>query len=888
MKIVLTHLKADFDALASAFGAFKLYNCDYILLDTDPESNVKTFLENEYIDINIKRFSDINLSEIDNIDLVVITDCKYANRLGNLKYILPLAKKVILYDHHPDSGWDIAANEYYIEKIGATTTLVVQELIEKEVPIDEDEASFFLLGIYEDTGFLTFYGTTPLDLKICSKLLELGANINLVSQYVKKELTKEQINILNELINNLNIYRIDGILISYSHASHDEYVEDVSYLTHRIMDIENLDCIFVFVRSGDRIFFVARSNDNRIDVSKVAEYYGGGGHPYAASATIKDMTLQEALERFKLIIKKALRFVEYARDLMTSPAVALEEDFSFEKALDIFTKYNFNTMPVVKDSKVIGIVTRQDILQGIKHGINKEPIKNIMQVEFDIVTEDTPYYTVENIIIGNNQKLVPVVKDDRLIGVITRVDLLRMFQSKLAKNKNFGNIVFNNIKIYNEKNVASIIKNRYGDSLYKIFIEIGELADKLNINVYLVGGFVRDLLLNYLNLDVDIVVEGNAILLAKRFAKIKNAKIHIHDKFKTAVVLLDGLRIDFATSRTEYYDHPGAFPIVEFSSIKRDLFRRDFTINAMAIQINKSDFGKIIDYYGGLRDIADKKIRVLHNLSFIEDPTRGIRAIRFAIRYKFDIGKHTTRLLKNAVDLNLFSRVPGSRFWYELRHLLEEDGYLEGLKLLDTFKILPFIHEKITIDEYKIRLFSNLSRIYNWYTIQFKDYVELYKCRFAILINELKFKDVKRVLKKFQFPKSFEKEFLSSFFKAKSIYGKLKRKQNIKNSEVFFYLRELNIEYVLFISALMGKDFDRCLKDYLTKFKDIKLEINGNDLIEAGFKPSKLFGVVLDELLKLKIDGKIKNKSDELSMAKILFEKFTAEKGVDEEKNYIR
>jgi len=206
------------------------------------------------------------------------------------------------------------------------------------------------------------------------------------------------------------------------------------------------------------------------------------------------------------------------------------------------------------------------------------------------------------------------------------------------------------------------------------------------------------------NFDIDVVVEGDATVLAKEFAKFKNTKASIHLKFKTAVVIVDDIRIDFASSRTEYYNSPASLPNIEYSSIKSDLFRRDFTINAMAIKLNVPDFGLLLDFYGGQRDITDKKIRVLHNLSFIDDPTRGLRAIRFAIRYGFEIGPHTTRLLKHAVDLKLFDRALGSRLLYELKHILEEKHYLEGLKLMKKFGLLFIFNSKINLDEYKLNI----------------------------------------------------------------------------------------------------------------------------------------------------------------------------------------
>jgi tRNA nucleotidyltransferase (CCA-adding enzyme) len=880
LKIVVTHPKADFDAFASSFGAMLTHKADFILIDSPPEENVSDFLEKEHINLQVKKFSEININNIDNLEELIITDCKYENRLGKIKDIIPLAKRVIVYDHHPESGWDIKADEYHIEKLGATTSILVKGLVDRNVQIKPEEASLFLLGIYEDTGFLSFISTTSEDLKICAMLLEMGAKIHLVNQYIKKELTRDQIYILNELLTNMAFYNVYGVTISYSFASFNDYVGDLSYLSHKIMDLENLDCLFLLIRSGDRIFFIARSNNEYVDVSKVAHYFGGGGHPYAASASIKDMTLQEALEKMKSILKKTVRPVKYAKDVMTSPAKVISSDLTFEKALNIFANYNYNTMPVIKNNKVVGIITRNDIFRGIRHGLSNEPIHTIMQVEFEHVSPDTPFHILEDIIIGKNQKIIPVIDNDKLIGVVTRMDILRLFRDRLTNYKTFNKMIENRTNSYKEANVANLLKDRIPANLYNLLITIGNISNDINCSSYLVGGFTRDLLLNERNFDIDIVVEGDATRLAKEFSKLKNAKMSIHTKYMTAVVFADNIRIDFATSRTEHYSSPASFPKIEYSSIKSDLFRRDFTINAMAIKLNTPDFGLLLDFYGGQRDIADKKIRVLHNLSFIDDPTRVLRAVRFAIRYNFEIGPHTTKLIKHAVELKIFHRALGTRLLYELKHILEEKNYLEGLKLMKKFDLLSSLHPKINLDENKMNLFHNFERIYDWYSFQIDNRIDIFKCRFAILIDELKYRDLTLLLKKLQIADVLYNEFLESFFKSKAISNKLKKDRNIKPSLIYSYFHGLDAEYILYVGAILGSCFEEYIKNYFTKYSLIKLELNGDALIREGFKPSKLFGKVLNELHLLKIDGVVSNYDEELHMAKKLFQELSLEKSV--------
>src|SRR6185295_10740104 len=201
------------------------------------------------------------------------------------------------------------------------------------------------------------------------------------------------------------------------------------------------------------------------------------------------------------------------------------------------------------------------------------------------------------------------------------------------------------------------------------------LAKRTSVSVYAVGGFVRDLLLGRPNVDIDLVVEGDAIAFARAFAKENGGRAKVHERFGTAAVVFpDEFKLDVAMARTEYYKHPSALPTVQPSSIKEDLFRRDFTINALALRLNADRFGELIDFYGGQRDLKERTIRVLHSRSFIDDPTRVFRAVRFEYRFGFRLGKETLTLIRDAVELGLFHRLSGTRLLEELILLLSEEN----------------------------------------------------------------------------------------------------------------------------------------------------------------------------------------------------------------------
>ncbi|MCD8568151.1 MAG: CBS domain-containing protein [Geovibrio sp.] len=231
-------------------------------------------------------------------------------------------------------------------------------------------------------------------------------------------------------------------------------------------------------------------------------------------------------------------------------------------------------------------------------------MRSLMQIEFRSVEPDVPYYLAEEMMLSMNQKMLPVVRDGRLEGVITRTDLLRLMHEEITKLPRH----YQTKQPQKLKNISSLVKNCLPDRVNRILADIGRLAEQMGLNAYLVGGVVRDILMQNTNMDIDIVVEGDAPALAKRFAAMKKAKVSEHFKFKTAVVIFkDGFRVDFATSRTEYYTNPASAPEVENASIRNDLYRRDFSINAMAMKLTGDDFGLLLDFFGGQKDIIDKK-----------------------------------------------------------------------------------------------------------------------------------------------------------------------------------------------------------------------------------------------------------------------------------------
>ncbi|MDR2104466.1 MAG: CBS domain-containing protein [Deferribacteraceae bacterium] len=857
-RVVVTHVKADFDAIASAWAAYRLYDCDAILTVTDFEPNVY-----EYVG-KIPNSPIVRVKPKDNIgrtQLTIVTDCKLSKRLGALSILAFNTDRLIIFDHHPAFAKDLHSQEEYIQLYGASTTIVVKRLLEEKRYISPEDAALYLLGIYEDTGLLTFSSTTVEDVSVVAELIKLGGDVTVVSDFIKRELSRTQVFILNELLINMSIVQVGGINITYSHASIDEYIEELAFLTHRMMEMEGVSVLFILVRMGGRVVLVGRSKNPAVDVSKIAARFGGGGHPYAASANIKDLELFEALDMLKINIRESIRPVRSVEEIMSTPPRFLTVDDTIDDAWHLTLKHNLNHMPIVLSQHsmlVKGIISRKDILQGIKHKLTEERVSTFMQTEFSTVSPNTTFREVEDIMLSANQKLVPVEKDGILVGVVTRTDLLRLIHEEYIRRSNYEEGTKIRLGLSRVSNITDRLKSGLPPHLYTQLETIGEFVTSEGMSAYLVGGYVRDLLMGKSSSDVDIVVEGDAVEIAKRYAAKVDARYTVHDRYKTAAVILkDGSKIDFASARTEYYSTSGAAPTVENSSLRNDLARRDFTINAMAVRID-NDFGQLEDYFGGQRDILDKKIRVLHSLSIIDDPSRAFRAVRFATRFDFKLGTHTEQLIKDADRLKLYKRLTGQKIFTELQNILQEKECIRALWMIKKYNMLSTITDVLPLSTKTEEDFNLLDELLE--TTHFSTSVQKRHIRFAIIFYELQAVEFKEILKRFNIPHSLAARLGALYFKSRSAYKALKG--DLSASGIYRILKPLTPEEQLMLAVRLGKK-NVPVRKYFDEYRYISPILKGKDISAMGIPPSKKIGELLEELRYLRLDEKLTDRAAE-------------------------
>ena len=423
--------------------------------------------------------------------------------------------------------------------------------------------------------------------------------------------------------------------------------------------------------------------------------------------------------------------------------------------------------------------------------------------------------------------------------------------------------------------LGALMRRRLPAKIFKRLQEIGRLADATSVSAYLVGGLVRDLLLGYTNLDVDIAVEGDGMAFARHLADRHGAGLKVFDRFATALLVFpDGFKLDVATARRESYARPTALPTVTPSSIKDDLYRRDFTINALAIRLNASHFGELVDFYGGQRDLERKVICVLHDRSFVDDPTRVFRAIRFEQRFGFHIEKHTLTLLKEATASDLVRRLSGPRLRNEVMRMVSEQTPTRAIRRMAEFGLLRFLHTDLALTSHLAGLLVDLGKSLAWWTKRFpRRPVDRALVYFMGILDGLSASGTDAVAKRLALPgEQANKLRLAKKHLAPALRS-LARRRSAKPSETYRALADLpNEGLVLLVAKARSKDIARLVSAYVTTQQYVKPSLNGTDLKALGIKPGPIYKKILDRLLEARLNGEVKTKADERKLVKKLAE----------------
>lgn len=715
MRIILTHEQADFDAIASLLAAHLLDDGALPVLPRRLNRNVQAFLTLYGVDLPFVDPRDLPSEPVEAVTLVDTQSMVSIKGMGS-------QTRVRVIDHHPAKenlplDWSINSIT-----LGATTTLLVEALRDLNGNLSLVQATLLLLGIYEDTGSLTYTRTTPRDLRAAAFLMEQGASLQIASNFLNHPLSQRQQQLYDELRRNAKHVHIHGHTIIMACGDAQDMDEELSSIAHKLRDLLDPDALFVLVTTRSGVQIIARSTTDNIDVAEIAANFGGGGHERAAAGLIRSQDRESVLARLEYLLPGYVRPALTVLQIMSRGPQVLTPETSAEEAANRMRRYGYEGYPVVQTirskeaartdgevmprQRVLGLLTRRAVDRALAHKLNL-PAASLMEAGDYAVQPGDSIEHLQRVMTDSGWGQVPVVHPEtkEIIGIVTRTDLLKILTPEP--------------RLPSRQNLAARLEYVLPPGKLALLKAVAETAHSQNAALYIVGGFVRDLLLERPSLDFDLVVEGDAIALAKALADEYGGRITSHSRFGTAKwhiktppnpgrmaskakgwMLAEDLpdSLDLITARTEFYTHPTALPTVERGSIKLDLHRRDFTINTLALRLDGRHYGELHDYWGGLNDLRNRLVRVLHSLSFVDDPTRMLRAVRFEQRFDFRIEERTLELLSEA--RSLLDRVSGDRIRHEINHILAEERTPHILSRLAELELLSTIHPDLKWDNW--------------------------------------------------------------------------------------------------------------------------------------------------------------------------------------------
>lgn len=886
MHIILTHEQADFDALASLLGAYLLDESKVPVLPRRMNRNVRAFLTLYGMDLPFTDPRDLHNPTIEAVTLVD------TQSLVSIKGMVE-KPQVIVIDHHPlreetPEDWTLT-----IVEIGATTTLLVEALQEKNGHFTGIQATLLLLGIYEDTGSLTYTRTTARDLQAAAYLIEQGASLSLAKDFLNHPLSPEQQSLYDDLTAGLEHLHVHGHSIALATGNAEGLDEELSTLAHKLRDMLDPDALFLLIKTRGGIQMIARSTNDNIDVGEIADHFGGGGHERAAAALIRDRDLDQVRSELVEILPSAVRPAITVAQIMSRGPQLLPPDTPVEEVARRMRRYGYEGYPVVEDGQVVGLLTRRAVDRALAHKLNLTA-SSLMEAGQVAVHPDDSIEELQRVMTDSGWGQIPVTSPEtgQIIGIVTRTDLLKILapQTTVPARQNF----------------ADRLENALPAARLALLKAAAEVAHQQHAAIYIVGGFVRDLLLDRPSLDFDLVVEGDAIALARALAERYGGRFTSHSRFGTAKwhsgeirpQLADALRardhltgsadgirpedlpesLDLVTARIEFYTHPTALPTVERGSIKLDLHRRDFTINTLALRLDGRHYGELHDYWGGLNDLRHGKVRVLHSLSFVDDPTRMLRAVRFEQRFQFEIEERTLELLDEA--RSMLDRVSGDRIRHELDHILDEPSAPQALARLKQLGLLESIHPDLPWNDWLHHRLTHLRRDYpnpNWDISGAQHRRELAYILWVMQLNERPVSEIVRRLK-------LSADLRSSIRAARRLYAELPEYMDASPGEVSQRLDDVPAiaRYAVFLACEEPEERE-ILLNYETRWRDIRPTIDGHDLRSMELPPGPAYREILQTLRAAWLDGKIASREEEANLLEDLIREHFPEVSSDRE-----
>jgi tRNA nucleotidyltransferase (CCA-adding enzyme) len=862
MQLITSHLNTDFDSVASMVAIQKLYPDAVICPPGAMNRRVRDFMSRY---VHLWSFQKPSKIPIDEVTLMVVVDTRSRQRIGPF---VSLAGKqdveVHVYDHHPPTIDDISAGKMVYEHIGATTTMIVERISKERIRVSPEEATLFSMGIYDDTGALTYDATTDRDIIAVARLRQMGADMSMIISRVEATMPSKDRKMLDDLAENAEESYINGAKVVLTWADSDEYIEGLAIFVHKLRDTCDSHVTIAAVRCGKKTCIIGRSSPDVLNVKNFLAPYGGSGHEQAGSATLPERDPRELLKEFKVRLGEMIKPMLKVESVMASPVLAVSPDSAVQEAYRTMLRFGHKALPVVKDGEVVGMMTRNDLDKAHLHGYDRAKIRDFMTEGVIAIASEASVNEAHRLMATYNFERLPVLHKGRLVGIVTRADLVRslyQFQTYRA----LGDKEVDRAELTVE-DVSELLDGTLPPEQKNLMKRIGKRADELGMKAYIVGGAVRDILKGESNIDMDIALEGDAEIFVQNWNE-PGCRCTLHGRYKTGTIIFpDGNKVDIATARREFYEYAAAMPEVSSDSLKQDLARRDFSINAIAISVGEKNWGTLLDFYGGRRDLKEGLLRVLHNLSLVEDPSRILRGVRLEQRLGLKFEDNTMRLIHSAIKGGLLEKLSGPRIRLELETDFKERLPLKIVERSLELGIWESLFPGLRIGNSALRKLGRLQKILpraKRAGINFKG--KEWLTYMAALFSDSSGTVQSGAMDRLYFA-PHEREIIAACLTAPAAVEQfLGSSGALKNSEVYLFLKGYDpIQLLYCMAAVKRRQTKRWITLHAFSFVPTKRELTGDDMLNMGYKAGRWIGEILEAIKLERMDGNIKTREEEM------------------------
>jgi tRNA nucleotidyltransferase (CCA-adding enzyme) len=876
--VIASHSQADWDAIGSMIVARRLYPGATLALPDPPAALADDFSAAVLRSMDIQTPQSIDPAKVRRLILV---GTRRPDQLGALVGLADNpAIELHLYDNHPATPADLDGTLEIRELTGACVSILIPLLVARGLKLKADEATWTLLGLYEKTGGLTLPNTTADDLRTAAQLLDWNANLELVAASRALAVPATHLTLLGDLLHAARRHRVGRTEVVVSEVAVPKSIADTAAVVDRFHHLRGADATFCLLTHEADLTLHGRSTGSGLDLSRVAAAFGGDASPSFLELDIRDASTVQVRRALTELLPTLAPPTELAAALADADAPIFPTTMTVEAAAQRLTRLGLGHALVLDNQRQpAGIVDAAFLGRALGHDFGGTPLGDLVVNPPHGCNADAPINELYALARRQPQPLYPLLREGLVVGAVAREKLLGVIAKAYFVAEPADGPVLWELDTA-PINLTETLEELLPEPQAHALKTLSALAAERDIAAFLVGGTVRDLLRRRKNVDLDTLIVGDALALARALAERLNGRATEHEPFGTATVSFPGGHIDLAGARREYYESPGALPTVEPAGGAADLQRRDFSINTLLMDLRPERFGRLVDPLGGQADLRDGVLRVLHGLSFIEDPTRLLRAVRFAVRFGFHFEPGTKRLFATAVMGGFLDRVDGGRIWKELRLGFAEPRPAEVLRTLFARGVLPRLFPRLTLTSALADALPRAGELSAWYAAQNPDQ----PCKatpfwLSVLTLSLNEAEKREFGVRVALPESLVEDTIVLPRAAAALAHSLESEPPKTPSELVQRLDHVSPTVALLAAAIGDETtVTRGVRHFLGNLTHITPELTGDDLAKMGLEPGPVFGEILAEVREAKLDGKVVSKQDELRWAKKVWQRKISEK----------